>query len=78
LFASLPITFTHDPLQFCVPPVQLHCPPEQVEPGIDDEHDLPQLPQLFESVCVFTHAPVQTLSPLGHWHAPPLDTLAQS
>jgi hypothetical protein len=77
LFESVPATFTHVPLQFCVPLAQLHCPPTQVEPGID-EHDLPQVPQLFESVCVFTHPLVQALSPLGHWHAPPFDTLAQT
>ena len=33
-------------------------------------HDVPQPPQLFGSVCSFTHTPLQTLSPVGHTHVP--------
>jgi len=32
---------------------------------------------LFESLCVSTHAPLQTVCPPGHWHEPPFETLAQ-
>lgn len=30
------------------------------------EHVMPQVPQLYTSVCLFTHAVPHTLSPLGH------------
>jgi hypothetical protein len=34
------------------------------------EHFVPHPPQLFESVCSFTHAPLHPLSPLGHAQFP--------
>jgi hypothetical protein len=38
---------------------------------------VPHAPQLFGSVCSFTHAPLHTVSPLGHaqlplWQVPPV------
>jgi hypothetical protein len=38
----------------------------------------PHDPQLFASLpFTLTHVPLQLLSPVGHWHAPPFETLAQ-
>jgi hypothetical protein len=33
---------------------------------------------LFESLWVSTQAPLQTVSPPGHWHEPPFATVAQT
>jgi hypothetical protein len=38
------------------------------------QHLLPQAPQLLKSLCRSTHAPEQSVSPLGHPHVPPLQT----
>jgi hypothetical protein len=38
------------------------------------QHLLPQAPQLLKSVMRLTHAPAQSVSPLGHSQAPPLQT----
>lgn len=45
-----------------------HDPPEHVVPP---SHAIPQPPQLFGSVWVFTQLPEQAVCPVGHEHAPP-------
>jgi hypothetical protein len=69
---------THVPLQAFWPPVQTHLPPWHDEPTSVDEHDVPHAPQLAESVDVLVHVLLQSVSPPGHWHAPPLATLAHT
>lgn len=68
----------HAPLAFATPVVQvLHAPPFPQAAGVvpieqtpDAQqplpHDVPQPPQLFESVCSSTHAPLQLEKPLLH------------
>ncbi len=67
------VSLTHAPLQFESPDGQpvTHVAPEQL--GVPPEHVWPQDPQLFLSVCSFTHALPQALYPLLHVkpHAPP-------
>jgi hypothetical protein len=75
---SVPITFTHVPLQVTSPLGQTQFPPEHDEPARCDEHTFPQVPQLLGSDDVLTHVPPHAESPAGHWHAPPFETFAQT
>ena len=72
VFVSQPSATT--PLQFAKPVLHMpmvHVPAMQMAVACGNEHTVPQVPQLFGSVCVSAHMLPHKVVPIAHVQTPP-------